>query len=131
MTALHTLQREEYGPVGVDETIIASLYDRAQMIMSVFVDDGVATMELTQRIFREAQAEDGISEGSVYTLLAHTVQSLGLKREFLGGLNCDDMLCWLMKETSQMRYADISDATGLKKSQVASSIAEVRNRLLS
>ena len=131
MTALQTYTEEQVISHAMDENIVASLYDRAQMIINVFLDDGLQCMEMTHQLFRNVIATSGLSEYSVYAGVTEAIKGLKTRRVMLDGVSSDDLLCWLLKESSTLSYAEIAEMTGFTRGQVAEGIAAVRSSLLS
>ena len=124
---------ESHHPVPCEpvEGLISTYFDRTFMVLNVFIDDPRTCLELSQDIFRTVQENGQVSQKALFCALVKRVRRLHNKNVFLEGVPHESVLCWLLKETSQLKYADIGSLMGLDREQVKLSIAAVRSRLLS
>ncbi len=113
------------------ESLIITYFDRTFMVLNVFIDDPRTCLEHSQDIFRTVQENGQVSQKALFCALVKRVRRLHNKNVFLEGVSHDSVLCWLLKETSQLKYADIGSLMGLDREQVKLSVAAVRSRLLS
>lgn len=109
--------------------LIAGYFDRAFLFFSLFVDDPRTCLDLSDAVFR-GMDDRHVCEESFYRELVHGVRGLADKNEFLPGVSSDSVLCWLLKDSADLSYAEIGALMTLERQQVAERIAEVRGALL-
>lgn len=112
------------------ENLVSTHFNRAFMVVNVFVDDARACLDITENVFRTVDVNGELSEKAVYGALVDRIRNLQEKNQFLEGVAEETVLCWLVKETSRLRYDDIAGLMGLEHNQVKLNIAGVRGLLL-
>lgn len=113
------------------EGLVTSHFNRTYTILNVFVDDPRTCLQLAEAVFRTMDLEGDLSEKAVYRTLVKQVRRLPNKSQFLAGEPHENVVCWLLKETSELKYADIASLMGMERDQVKVSIAGVRQKLIS
>ena len=68
---------------------------------------------------------------AVYLTLVKQIQRISQKPHFFNAMPHENVVCWLLKETTDLRYAEIAGLMGMDREQVKLSIADVRFQLLS
>ena len=63
--------------------------------------------------------------------MVNQIQRIPQKSNFLAGVPPESVVCWLLKETSSLKYGEIAGLMGVDREQVKFNIAEIRRRLLS
>ena len=112
------------------EGLITQYFDRAYLMFNLFVDDPRACLQLSESVFRTLDTLGGSSEQDVYALLVEFVRELAPERGFLPEVSTDSVLCWLLKDSAALSYAEIAALMELDRQQVGERIAEVRFAIL-
>ena len=112
------------------EGLISTHFNRAYLMVNVFVDDARMCLDITESLFRTVDLSGDLTEFCVYSELVRLLATMPGKNEFLAGVSHEGLMCWLLKEGSELKYAEIADMMGLERDQVKLNIADVRSRLL-
>ena len=112
------------------EGLISTHFNRAYLMVNLFIDDPRACLDITESLFRAVDLSEELTEIGVYTELVRKIANLPRKNELLAGFSYQGMMCWLLKENSSLKYADIAAMMGLERDQVKCHIADVRGSLL-
>lgn len=113
------------------ENLITNMFDRTFMVFNVFVEDPRACLKLNEQVYRAVDQAGTLSQKAVYSNLVKMVRRIQNKELFLDEVPHENVLCWILKETSDLTYADISGLMGLDHDDVKRTIAGVRGQLLS
>lgn len=122
--SLETLQ------AGAVDGLVAGYFDKAFLTFNLFVDDPRTCLDLSEGVFRLLEHSGNVTEQGFFSQLAAMVRDLPAKNEVLAGVESDSVLCWLLKDSSGLSYAEIAGAMGLQRSDVQARIADVRMALL-
>ena len=122
----------QFGAVqpGALEGLISTHFDRTFMVLNTCLDDPRICLQVNEAIYRTVDEAGDISQRAVYGALVTRLRGLASDVETLRELSSDSVLCWLIKETSDLKYADISELMGMDRESVKQAIAEVRWHLL-
>ena len=112
------------------EDLVTSHFNWVFKMMNVFVEDPDICLQFTEGVFRALDDESDLTEKAVYRASVKQIRRIPQKRRFLDGVPHEVMLCWCLKETSDLRYAEIAGLAGLNKEQVKLNVAKVRHLLL-
>lgn len=110
--------------------LVATCFDRAFLIFSLFVDDPRTCLDLSEGVFRALDGRVTLTEWAFYGELVTRVRRLPDKNEFLPGVAAESVLCWLLKDAAELNYAEIGALMTLDRGQVSDRIAEVRMALV-
>ncbi len=113
------------------EDLVTSHFNSVYTIFNVFVEDPRTCLHFTEGVFRAMDLEDNLTDKAVYRTLVKQIRRIPQKSQFLDGVPHENVVCWLLKETSDLRYAEIAGLMGMDREQVKLSIADVRGQLLS
>lgn len=132
MTALTVLQNETAARMPEEplESLVSTYFDKVYQLVDAFAGDPRTSLGVTESVFRTL-ADRG--EASVQALFAHAVQRVRRLQEKsvpFSGVSADSVLCWLVKECSDLRYAEIAELMDMEREAVKRAIAEVRTSLL-
>ena len=133
MSLMHVHAEENFQglqPTSI-ENLITDMFDRTFMVFNLFVDDPRACLKLNEQVYRAVDQAGILSQKAVYSNLVKMVRRIQNKELFLDEVPHENVLCWILKETCDLTYADISGLMGLDREDVKSTIASVRGRLLS
>ena len=112
------------------ENLVTHYFDRAYLMFNLFVDDPRTCLHLSESVFRTLDLLGSSSERELYGLVVEFVRDLELRQVDLPDVSRDSLLCWLLKDSAQLGYAEIAELMSLGRQQVAEGIAEVRYALL-
>ena len=112
------------------ENFIAAHFDRAYLMFNLFLDDPRACLDRSDAVFRALSAQGELNARSFYRELVQRIRALPLSAESLEGQEPDSLLCWLLKDSADLSYADIAAAMEMDREQVGWRIAQVRGALL-
>lgn len=113
------------------EDLVTSHFNPVYTILNVFVEDPRTCLHFTEGVFRAMDLENDLTDKAVYRNMVKQIRRIPQKNQFLEGVPHENVVCWLLKETSDLRYAEIACLMGMDRVQVKLSIAEVRVQLLS
>lgn len=113
------------------EDLVTSHFNSVYTILNVFVEDPRTCLHFTEGVFRAMDLDNDLTDKAVYRTLVKQIRRIPQKTQFLDGVPHESVVCWLLKETSELRYAEIAGLMGMEREQVKFSIAEVRGQLLS
>ncbi|MEE8436403.1 MAG: hypothetical protein V3S64_16580 [bacterium] len=113
------------------EDLVTSHFNSVYTILNVFVEDPRTCLHFTEGVFRTMDLEDDLTDKAVYRTMVKKIRRIPQKSQFLDGVPHENVLCWLLKETEDFRYAEIAGLMGMDREQVKLSIADVRGQLLS
>ena len=108
------------------EDLVTSHFDWVFKVMNVFVEDPDTCIRFTEGVFRALKIESDLTEKGVYRASVKQIRRIPQKRRFLDGVHHEVMMCWCLKETTDLRYAEIAGLAGLNKKQVKLNVAKVR-----
>jgi hypothetical protein len=112
------------------EGLIAAQFDRAFLFFNVFEDDPRTCLDHCEALFRALDERGLAGELDFYGELSGRILALSGLPELAPGLAREGMLCWLLKDSAELSYADIGALLRLEHGQVRQSIADVRMALL-
>lgn len=75
--------------------------------------------------------ENDLTDRGVYRHMVKQIERIPQKSNFFDGVPPETVVCWLLKETSSLKYGEIAGLMGVDREQVKYNIAEIRRRLLS
>jgi DNA-directed RNA polymerase specialized sigma24 family protein len=110
--------------------LIANYFDRAFLVFNLFIDDPRACLAQSEAVFRVLDGRLAATEQDFYAELLNRVRDLPERHECFPGLEPDSVLCWLLKDSTGMSYAEIARVMRMERNEVARHIADVRLALL-
>lgn len=112
------------------EALVCDHFDRAYMVFSAFVDDPRRCLDLTESLFRSVADAGSMRATTVYRGLVNRIRRISSPQLPMEGVGVDDVLCWLLKETTAMSYAEIAMVMDWQREAVKASIAIARAALI-
>lgn len=112
------------------ESLVSEHFDRAYLVFNTFVDDPRQCLDLTEGLFRQIATAGQLSTQAIHASLVHRVRCLAHPQPLVDGLEQDEVLCWLLKETFELSYAQVAAAMDADRDTVKHAIAAVRAALL-
>lgn len=133
MNLMHVQTEESFNHIQHTtlEDLVTSHFNSVYTILNVFVEDPRNCLNFTEGVFRTMDLENDLTYKAVYRTIVKQIRRIPHKTQFLDGVPHENVVCWLLKETSDLRYAEIASLMGMDREQVKLSIADVRGQLLS
>jgi len=133
MNLMHVQTVENYKNIQQTtlDDLVTTHFNMAYTILNVFVDDPRTCLHFTEGIFRAMDLENDLTDRGVYRHMVKQIQRIPQKSDFLNGVPAESVVCWLLKETSSLKYGEIAGLMGVDREQVKFNIAEIRRCLLS
>lgn len=113
------------------EDLVTSHFNSVYTIFNVYVEDPSTCLHFTEGVFRAMDMENDLTDKAVYRTLVNQIRRIPQKPQFFNAMPHENVVCWLLKETTDLRYAEIAGLMGMDREQVKISIADVRFQLLS
>jgi len=132
MSEMSTSMESQIGSIQTKamEGLVSTYFDRTFMVLNTFMDDPRECLAVNEGLYRTVDEFGELSEQALFGTLVDRVRGLSSDLANLKGLSNENVLCWLIKETSDLKYADISKMMGMDRIEVKEAIAEVRWHLL-
>ena len=132
MNLMHVQSEESFKNIQQTtlEDLVVSHFHLVYTMLNVFVEDPGSCLHLTEGVFRSMDLENDLTDIGVYRTLVEQIRGIPQKAQFLDGVPHENVVCWLFKETSDLRYAEIAGLMGMNREQVKLGIADVRGQLL-
>ncbi len=99
-------------------------------MFNAFVDDPRQCLDLTEGLFRQVAGAARLTTQAIHASLVHRVRCLAHPQPVVDGVDQDEVLCWLLKETFELDYAQVAAAMDVDRDTVKHAIAGVRAALL-
>jgi hypothetical protein len=112
------------------DSLVATHFDRAFLFFNLFIDDPRTCLELCDTVFRGLNDDGAATERTFYTHLLQHLRELPERENLPPDMNTQGVLCWLLKDSADLSYAEIGALMAMERPQVQACIAEVRQALL-